>query len=548
MRAIGLRVNMDMDMRGSVYRERGPSHEASFNAAPRFPEEVFKGGNINGLRADSAAIALDGGKRALVAFGPFVFDRTSRLLARDGVEVPLPPRVLGVLALLVEHRGQLVGKQELIGAVWRDAFVTETSLAEAISVLRQTLGDDPQRPTYIQTLHRRGYRFIAEVRDVPPVDVPAKAAGLEELNRRGRLHPEEPAANRGFRLQTEETLEDPGSRLQAEGSPEARRVVAYAAEAAPRLSLVIPWTVALIAITVAASAVWKYLNTAAPLPRPTTRFALALPAGITLSLVGGSVAVSRDGTVIAFSGCRGAECGIYLRPLSQSEPTLVAGTSGGAAPFFSPDGRWLGYFARGQLFKIALAGGSPVALATAPEPLGAAWMRDGQIVFAASTNGGLSIVSENGGSARTLTEPGRGGSHRWPDALPDGSAIVFTVLDDPGRPDQQYAGIVSTRTPPWARLLDDVSSVRAGIPGYLLAQRGTDLVGVRFEGRTRSVSGLPAAVAPGAFHMGGTPQFAVAETGTVAIGAAGGHRVQIVLDWIGELRHLIPMPTPALLR
>ncbi|MGH9349158.1 MAG: winged helix-turn-helix domain-containing protein, partial [Vicinamibacterales bacterium] len=96
-----------------------------------------------------------------IAFGPFTFDRTSRLLWKDGVEVPLPPRVLGVLALLLDRPGELVAKQELIGAVWRDAFVTETSLAEAISVLRQTLGDDPQRPSYIQTLHRRGYRFIA---------------------------------------------------------------------------------------------------------------------------------------------------------------------------------------------------------------------------------------------------------------------------------------------------------------------------------------------------------------------------------------------------
>ena len=52
-------------------------------------------------------------------------------------------------------------RQELIDSVWKDAFVTDTSLAEAVSFLRQALGDDPQAPTYIQTVHRRGYRFVA---------------------------------------------------------------------------------------------------------------------------------------------------------------------------------------------------------------------------------------------------------------------------------------------------------------------------------------------------------------------------------------------------
>ena len=114
------------------------------------------------MRAYQAAV-VEGPGPEDVAFGPagsglrpFVFDRRSRLLWREGAEVPLPPRVLGVLDLLLERRGQLVQKQELISSVWRDAYVTETSLAEAVSVLRQALGDDRQQPTFVQTLHRRG--------------------------------------------------------------------------------------------------------------------------------------------------------------------------------------------------------------------------------------------------------------------------------------------------------------------------------------------------------------------------------------------------------
>src|SRR6187551_2826729 len=98
-----------------------------------------------------------------ISFGPFEFDRQSRLLWREGTEIALPPRVLGVLELLVDRAGQVVARQELLDGVWKDAFVTDTSLAEAVSFLRQALGDDPQSPRYIQTIHRRGYRFLAPV-------------------------------------------------------------------------------------------------------------------------------------------------------------------------------------------------------------------------------------------------------------------------------------------------------------------------------------------------------------------------------------------------
>src|SRR3982750_1862970 len=107
-----------------------------------------------------------------ISFGPFEFDRQSRLLSREGTEIALPPRVLGVLELLIERAGQVVARQDLLDGVWKDAFVTDTSLAEAVSFLRQALGDDPQAPTYIQTVHRRGYRFVAPVSPDPSVIAP----------------------------------------------------------------------------------------------------------------------------------------------------------------------------------------------------------------------------------------------------------------------------------------------------------------------------------------------------------------------------------------
>ena len=96
----------------------------------------------------------------VLVFGPFRFEPGNGLW-RDAEEVPLPPRALAVLAALAERPGQVVSKSDLLDAGWKDAFVTEASLLEAVRVLRDALEDDRLRPTYIQTVHRRGYRFVA---------------------------------------------------------------------------------------------------------------------------------------------------------------------------------------------------------------------------------------------------------------------------------------------------------------------------------------------------------------------------------------------------
>ena len=100
---------------------------------------------------------------AIVRFDPFRFDLAEGSLWRDGAEVRLPPRSMVILQHLVERAGAIVSKQALIDAGWKDAHVGEASLTEAIGIIRQALDDDPQQPRYIQTVHRRGYRFIAPI-------------------------------------------------------------------------------------------------------------------------------------------------------------------------------------------------------------------------------------------------------------------------------------------------------------------------------------------------------------------------------------------------
>ena len=110
-------------------------------------------------------------------FDPFEFDPAAGLVYRGDEETLLPPKAAHVLQLLLESAGQLVSKDELLETIWEDAYVTESSLTDAISLLRRVLGDDTRDPTYIQTLHRRGYRFIGAVEEqaAPAPDAESEA-------------------------------------------------------------------------------------------------------------------------------------------------------------------------------------------------------------------------------------------------------------------------------------------------------------------------------------------------------------------------------------
>src|SRR3990170_5620371 len=96
-------------------------------------------------------------------FGPFAVDAVSYPLLRDGEVIPLSPKIIDLLLYLVARQSALVPKDELFSAWWPDVAVTDNALTQAVSELRQALGDDPSKPTYVQTVARRGYRFIAPV-------------------------------------------------------------------------------------------------------------------------------------------------------------------------------------------------------------------------------------------------------------------------------------------------------------------------------------------------------------------------------------------------
>ena len=188
-----------------------------------------------------------------------------------------------------------------------------------------------------------------------------------------------------------------------------------------------PWPGALVAAAaiaaIAAVAMWR----SAPQPvddaAPVIRSTIPAPAA---SITGyATFALSRQGTHVAYPTTQGR---IYLRRLSEEAGRPLAGTEGGANPFFSFDGQWLGFFAEQKLKTVPIAGGAARVLADAPSARGGSWGRDGTIVFAPDLTSGLSKVPADGGPATPLTKVTTDQrSHRWPHVLPDGRTVLFTI-------------------------------------------------------------------------------------------------------------------------
>ena len=230
-----------------------------------------------------------------------------------------------------------------------------------------------------------------------------------------------------------------------------------------------------------------------------------------------SVVLSPDGTQLVYVASRGGRTQLFLRPLNGIDAAPIAGTANAAGPFFSPDSQWIAFFADGRLKKVPVAGGTPVTLCEAPVGLGGSWSADDVIVFAAATGSGLSQVSAAGGTPQRLTmlDVAQGEfSHRWPEWLPDGETVLYTVGTSGSWSDAQ---IVAQSAASGRRSI----LVRGGTnPHYLptgsliYAQNGR-IMRVPFNLTDLTVGGSPVAVLDNVLQSAdGAAQLSVARSGS----------------------------------
>jgi Tol biopolymer transport system component len=236
---------------------------------------------------------------------------------------------------------------------------------------------------------------------------------------------------------------------------------------------------------------------------------------------------SPDGSLLVYTARQpGSPRQFQLRPINGFEARPLPGTESAEMPFFSPDGGWIGFFSRGKLWKLSLAGGAPAAICDVSQFIvGASWGADDSIVFAV-VGSGLMKVSAAGGSPEPLTTLREGEEHWWPQILPNGNAVVFTADTTSGfRP-----AIVSLETGEH-RVLENLGAGRLAryVPtGHILFAEGGQLLAVPFDSMRLQVTGTATSVLDGLHTspISGLASFAVSSKGALAYLRGGESEVE----------------------
>jgi serine/threonine-protein kinase len=208
-------------------------------------------------------------------------------------------------------------------------------------------------------------------------------------------------------------------------------------------------------------------------PAPALHFVIDLPANAALDRRASPLALSPDGRRLVYVAQIGGTTQLFIRSLDELEFKPVPGTEGAYGPFFSPDSDWIGYFDSrdSRLKKIRAAGGEATALSDAPFGLGAAWSADGTIFFTPDVFSGVNRVSASGSQPSKLTQlEGREYTHRWPEVLPGGKTILFTV-GRAGAPNSTCVDALSLRTGERRTLVENAAGARYLPGGHLLFLR-----------------------------------------------------------------------------
>jgi serine/threonine-protein kinase len=331
----------------------------------------------------------------------------------------------------------------------------------------------------------------------------------------------------------------------AVASPGVAHIVAQPQPTASRRWLLAAALACLGTSIIVGLTVWKLK----PAPvRPVERVAIALPPNETLGGPAGMVAFSPDGKRLVYSasGTRGTSQ-LYLRAMEALQPMPIPGTEGAFSFFFSPDSQWIGFFQGRALKKISVSGGAAITLCSIPgNGIGGTWSPDGIIVFGSTS--GLKKVSAAGGEPQPFTKLQSGeGAHGWPQFLPDGKTVLFSIGMSGGIDNDEIAAQKTDST-------ERTILVRGGLygryvpTGHLLYYRAGTVIAIPFDSERLSLKGDPAPVLENVTARNGprTAEFSFSSTGSLAYVAGGASSEGLNLIWVD--RHGMAETLPAPLR
>ena len=445
--------------------------------------------------------------------GDFELDLSAYELRRSGRPLKLERIPMELLLMLIEHRGELVTREQIIERIWgKDVFLdTESGINGAIRKIRQALKDDPEEPRFLQTVTGKGYRFVAPLENVSTaesedrVEVPAESfAAMEPTHR----------SNRHF----------------------------------------FSWVLVAIGVVSAGSAL-RHWWPAGPTRPMITRFTISLPTADQFSMGRGGLAISPDGTYLVYSATvsKTGTRQLYLRPMDRNEAALIPGTDGAVGPFFSPDGEWIAFTAGGQLKKVPLRGGTPTAVCAKANPSTGNWGPDGTIFFTetlnptGNQNGRLMRVAAAGGKPQDVTPAEKTSTEfppRWPQVLPAGNAVLY-VSGGTSAAFSDDALIVaqSLKTGERKILVQGGTAPRYVSTGHLVYAQGGRLFAVPFDAARLEVTGAAFPVAEDVWQgPGGYVAYDISRSGLLVSLSSGemgvGNRT---LNWVDRTGTPLPM-------
>ncbi len=240
-----------------------------------------------------------------------------------------------------------------------------------------------------------------------------------------------------------------------------------------------------------------------------------------------ALAISPDGSQLAYAAERHGKSQLYLRGLNQFEAKPIPGTEGADGPFFSPDGRWVAFFSEAKLKKVSIQGGEPATLCEARIPHGGSWGPDNAIVFADAEGVALSRVSASGGNKEILANKYEDRVF-YPQFLPGGKELLYSI-NVQYNPDYGQTVLYTLATGERRVILEGGTNPRYAASGHIVFARAGAIQAVPFDLSRLEVTGPPTMLIEGIrIEEWGAAQFALSTEGTLVY-ATGGPA------WIGKL-------------